>query len=307
MSDLKMAQLKLAKYEAGVDAAGFQTSFIDNTVHISNHADSPAWGTAGGSDDFIWSDSTAGGDLYGFGGNDIFVGAGGVAETFHGGTGSDTVAYVNATSGVNINLNSALQTGGWAEGDRFDSIENVVGSQYGDHLFGTTGGNKLFGYGGDDTIAGNGGNDILDGGAGRDNFTGLLSGTTVATGGADRDQFNFHVGDDDFNLTVTDFQPLLYNGNTQTAPSEAAARADMNHEFFHLTFDYESGAHSALEVYNAMHFSGYVDHADGTTDAVWTVDTANVHGTITFQGVLDSTNPPTDVFTIYFDPATNSV
>jgi len=44
MSDLKMAQLKLAKYEAGVDAAGFQTSFIDNTVHISNHADSPAWG-----------------------------------------------------------------------------------------------------------------------------------------------------------------------------------------------------------------------------------------------------------------------
>ena len=307
MSDLKKAELQLAKFEAMVDAAGFHTNFIDNTVHISNHATSPAWGIAGNGDDFIWSDSTAGGDLYGYGGNDIFVGAGYVAETFHGGAGSDTVAYVNATSGVTINLNSALQTGGWADGDRFDSIENVVGSQYGDHLFGTAGDNKLFGYGGNDTIAGNGGNDILDGGAGLDNLTGLLSGTTIATGGADRDQFNFHVGAHNFNLTVTDFQPLFYNGNTQTAPSEAAASADMNHEFFHLLFDYDSGAHTAQEVHDAMHFSGYVDHADGTTDAVWTVNTPNAHGTITFQSVLNSTNLSTDVFSIYFDPASNAV
>jgi len=73
MSDLKYAALKLAKYEAMVNDAGYNTGFIDNTVHISNHSDSPAWGTAGNSDDFIWSDSTAGGDLYGYGGNDIFL------------------------------------------------------------------------------------------------------------------------------------------------------------------------------------------------------------------------------------------
>ena len=39
MSDLKMAQLKLAKYEALVDASGFDTGFIDNNVHISNLAE----------------------------------------------------------------------------------------------------------------------------------------------------------------------------------------------------------------------------------------------------------------------------
>jgi Ca2+-binding RTX toxin-like protein len=302
MSDLKMAQLKLAKFKAGVDAAGLDTGPITNDVHVSNHADSPAWGTAGGGNDFIWADRTTGGDYFGFGGNDIFVGTS-VGEFFHGGTGSDTVAYVNATSGVQINLNQESQQG-WAAGDRFDSIENVVGSQYADQLIGTAGSNKLFGYGGNDTIAGNGGNDILDGGAGQDKLTGMLSGTTVATGGADRDQFDFHVGANDFNLTVTDLQPLFYNGNTQTAPSQATARADMNHEFFHLTFDYESGAHTAQEVHDAMHFSGYADHADGTTDAIWSVETPYAHGTITFQNVLDSTNLPTDVFTIYFDPQT---
>src|SRR6185436_9358399 len=115
MSDLKMAQLKMAKHMANVDAAGYDTGFIDNDVHISNQSDSPAWGTAGSGDDFIWSDRTTGGDLYGYGGSDIFVGTS-VGEFFHGGTGSDTVAYENASSGVQINLNVELQQG-WAAGD----------------------------------------------------------------------------------------------------------------------------------------------------------------------------------------------
>src|SRR6185436_18945850 len=118
MSDLKMAQLKMAKHMANVDAAGYDTGFIDNDVHISNQSDSPAWGTAGSGDDFIWSDRTTGGDLYGYGGSDIFVGTS-ASEFFHGGSGSDAVSYTNATSAVQINLNYELQSGGWSNGDRF--------------------------------------------------------------------------------------------------------------------------------------------------------------------------------------------
>src|SRR5205809_277543 len=150
MSDLTMAQLKIAKYEAMVDANGFDTAFIDNSVHISNVSDSPSFGVAGAGDDFIWSETTSGGDVFGFGGNDIFVGTSRVAETFHGGSGTDTVAYVNATESVRVALPDdgsfiSVVQGGAATGDVFDSIENVVGTQYSDTISGNGQNNQLFG------------------------------------------------------------------------------------------------------------------------------------------------------------------
>jgi Ca2+-binding RTX toxin-like protein len=173
MSDLKMAQLKLAKYDALVDASGFDTGFINNDVHISNVSTSPSFGTAGAGNDFIWSETTTGGDVFGFGGNDIFVGTSRVAETFHGGSGNDTVAYVNATESVSVALPdqggfiSVIQ-GGAAAGDAFDSIENVVGTQYSDTISGNAENNQLFGGDGNDRMFGNAGIDKLHGGDGND-------------------------------------------------------------------------------------------------------------------------------------------
>ena len=137
---------------------------------------------------------------------------------------------------------------GAAANHTYDSIENAVGSNYADVIVGNSSANKLFGNGGNDTIAGNGGNDTLNGGAGQDTFVGLLSGTVTVTGGADRDNFDFRVGASDFDLTVTDFDPFFFNGNTQVAPAQATARNDMIHEFFHLSFDPLSGADTAQKV-----------------------------------------------------------
>jgi Ca2+-binding RTX toxin-like protein len=304
MTDLAKAHLKLAKYKALVDTAGLDTDSIANDVHLSNNPTSPGWGATTSGNDFIWFEtSLADASVSGGGGNDIFVATSTGKVQFYGGTGSDTVAYVNATQGATIGLgvNGYLNAGAAAK-HTYDSIENAVGSNYADVIVGNSSANKLFGNGGNDTIDGKGGNDTLNGGAGQDTFVGLLSGTVTVTGGADRDKFDFRVGGSDFDLTVTDFEPFFYNGNTQVAPSQATARNDMTHEFFHLSFDPGSGADTAQEVYDSVHFDHYVEHADGTIDAVWEVYAPNAHGTITFEGVLDASNPLTDVFTIYFDP-----
>ncbi|HUG61927.1 MAG TPA: M10 family metallopeptidase C-terminal domain-containing protein, partial [Methylomirabilota bacterium] len=61
---------------------------------------------------------------------------------------------------------------GDAAGDRFKSIENLLGSRLNDILTGDGKANLLAGGDGDDVLAGNGGDDTLVGGAGKDTLTG---------------------------------------------------------------------------------------------------------------------------------------
>ena len=60
-----------------------------------------------------------------------------------------------------LNIPADLGQNGFAEGDTYDSIENIVGSPYGDGITAATGDNVLTGGGGDDLIIGNGGNDTF--------------------------------------------------------------------------------------------------------------------------------------------------
>src|SRR5438874_5050810 len=106
MSDLKKMQLEQAKDLAEIAQTGFDTSQIDNSVHISNDPIRPSYGIAGSGDDFVFSE--VGGDVYGNAGNDILMGGNSGHYAFHGGTGSDTVAYINATQGATIALNPNL-------------------------------------------------------------------------------------------------------------------------------------------------------------------------------------------------------
>ncbi len=146
---------------------------------------------AGGGNDII---KTYGGNdiVYAGAGNDvIFAGAG--ADTIDGGDGDDTISYSTSFAGIRINLAAALGSqalGGDANGDRFVSIENVVGtvsddvitgndvvnSIYGgagkDVIKGGKGSDKLFGDNGDDTLYGEDGDDKLSGGAGKDTLDG---------------------------------------------------------------------------------------------------------------------------------------
>lgn len=123
-------------------------------------------------------------------------------ETIDGGSGVDTVVYQSSTSGVRINLNATVQSGGFAEGDQLSGIENVTGSQnHGDSLIGNSFANVLSGLGGNDTISGGGGNDTLMGGEGNDVLTGGIDGCDdMILGGAGIDTITYVTTRD---MTIT--------------------------------------------------------------------------------------------------------
>ena len=106
--------------------------------------------------------------LTGGSGNDVLVGAGG-ADRLIGGEGSDTTSYDTALAGVTASLANpgSLNTGD-AQGDTYDSIENLTGSDFADTLYGSTASNTLSGGKGSDTLIGGGGGDRFEGGDGTD-------------------------------------------------------------------------------------------------------------------------------------------
>jgi Ca2+-binding RTX toxin-like protein len=96
--------------------------------------------------------------LAGLAGNDTLIGGLG-ADQLDGGTGSDTASYLNAASGVNVDLLNGTGTSGEAQGDILISIENLTGSAYDDMLTGNGDGNVLIGNSGNDTLRGDAGDD----------------------------------------------------------------------------------------------------------------------------------------------------
>ena len=155
-----------------------------------------------------------------------------------GGAGSDTVDYSTAESAVTVRLHTGLsQNTGGAGIDRLMQIENLIGSDYDDHLTGNwadntlTGGlgndhlrgrngnDTLVGNFGDDTLAGGAGNDTLYGGAGDDSLRGD-NGNDALVGGAGMDTLRGNAGndtlygnDDDDVLLGGGGSDTLYGGN----------------------------------------------------------------------------------------------
>ena len=126
-------------------------------------------------DDFL-SGNDEENELRGAGGNDTLKGGGG-ADDLHGGGGNDTASYEDSDDSVFVSLLVHTASGGTAQDDTFNSIENLTGSTYGDFLngddgvntlTGLEGGDHLTGYLGDDTLLGGSGGDYLQGGGGAD-------------------------------------------------------------------------------------------------------------------------------------------
>ncbi|WP_430463299.1 nidogen-like domain-containing protein [Tabrizicola sp.] len=123
--------------------------------------------------------------LRGAGGNDTLQGGAG-ADLLSGGRGIDLASYADARAGVTASLAAPLSNRGDAKGDRYVSIEGLIGSNHSDrlsgstgvdrlygltgrdHLFGGAGNDQLYGEAGDDLLHGDGGADLLDGGLGFD-------------------------------------------------------------------------------------------------------------------------------------------
>jgi Ca2+-binding RTX toxin-like protein len=153
----------------------------------------------GGNDNIVGGDNIeniSGGDdndnLSGLGGNDFLYGemgsdilnGGSGSDIINGGlsndVGSDTAVYRDNTGAVIIDLaggytlETSLTTGTinfsatTISTDQLDSIEDAVGSEFGDRIYATDGSNNLTGGGGDDIIYALDGNDRFYGDAGSD-------------------------------------------------------------------------------------------------------------------------------------------
>ena len=107
--------------------------------------------------------------MFGNTGNNTLVGYGG-ADQIYGGAGIDTASYTASEAAVTVNLATNFNSGGDAEGDYLQEIENVAGSAFNDHLTGNSGNNQLSGLGGADILSGGLGLDILQGGTEADTF-----------------------------------------------------------------------------------------------------------------------------------------
>lgn len=173
----------------------------------------------GGNDELI---GRAGSDVLRGGTGDDRLEGGSSGDRLFGGVGIDTATYLTATSGVSLNLTAGIGFQGHANGDEFFSIENVVGSDFGDLLIGSaednflSGGRRadeLRGSAGDDILEGGGGGDIINGGSGIDTASFVTAGGAVALNLTSGVGFGGNANGDTYirieNIIGSDFGDLL--------------------------------------------------------------------------------------------------
>ncbi len=141
---------------------------LDRPPIVLNGDPIPNVGLIGGSDDDDMVIGTSGAETLSGGlGNDTLDGREGGDRLFGGG-GIDAVSYASAASAVMVDIANPQMNTGDAAGDRFYSIEIVLGSDHDDILCGTEASDELRGGAGNDRLEGRGGNDWLQGGDGDD-------------------------------------------------------------------------------------------------------------------------------------------
>ncbi|MFG6448763.1 PA14 domain-containing protein [Roseateles sp. BYS180W] len=170
-------QVDLSLGGRGGDATGDQYSNIENVLG-TRYADS------------IVGDASAN-VLDGQKGADTLEGGAG-ADTLIGGEGSDTASYTRSGAAVRVDLATGGADGGDATGDKYESIENLAGSQFDDQLQGDNANNRLLGDGGNDWLEGRMGNDTLRGDDGDDTLTGGTGADTLE-GGAGIDTADYQA------------------------------------------------------------------------------------------------------------------
>jgi Ca2+-binding RTX toxin-like protein len=233
----------------GIDTASYASAAAPITVSMGNQS---VTGAGIGSDWLIGVENIIGGtgndliagnaitnrlaggagndSLNGGGGDDLIIGGAG-ADILWGGAGIDTVSYAHSTAGgvvVDLEKQLGTATGGDAEGDEIQQMENVIGSEGNDTISGDPGANVLSGRAGDDTIDGREGNDVIIGGAGADAMDGGAGIDAIsyegATGGITVNlELDFaHAGDAQGDTLVNFENARGGNGNDEVTGSAGA-------------------------------------------------------------------------------------
>ncbi|MET4257243.1 Ca2+-binding RTX toxin-like protein [Bradyrhizobium sp. S3.12.5] len=184
--------------------AGLSQWVVADKVTIVN-ADGHGFTRPGTDGDDYLQGGVGNDQLYGFGGNDVLLGMGG-GDLLDGGAGTDTAAYSRSTVGVTIDLHLTGPQGGAGDGtgDTLVSIENLIGSDFGDSLDGDSGPNRIDGGKGDDIIHGNGGSDMLLGSAGNDTIV-LTANVPIGEPAPEA-----HGGDGDDKITINGDNAVAY-------------------------------------------------------------------------------------------------
>ena len=159
-------------------------------------------------------------------------------------------------------LSKSSNNTGEAKGDTYQSIENLLGSNFNDRLVGNDSNNVLTGGGGADTLIGNKGDDTLIGGPGVDTLNGGAGKDVVVYQSVndfgDTIQ-GFNVSDDTLRFSASGLTGLtagqqLVAGTTfiaNTAPTATVATATFLYDTndHNLLFDDDgTGAHAAAQV-----------------------------------------------------------
>jgi serralysin len=166
---------QLAQLEDGQTPPGN----IANALLFNGDTRSLIENAIGGAGNDTISGNQANNHLYGNNGNDHFIADLG-ADAIDGGAGIDTVDYSGSTDAVDILQGKVA--GGWGNGDTLVSIENVIGTNYGDNITMGDGANTIDAGSGDDMLDGGEGADTLMGGAGNDILHGGLGADSIGGG-----------------------------------------------------------------------------------------------------------------------------
>jgi Ca2+-binding RTX toxin-like protein len=157
-------------------------------------------------------------------GDDLLVGGKG-DDVLDGGEGRDTADFSGSEACLNVDLTTGVAISHIKETDKLISIENVIGTKWGDNFRGDKNANNLFGLDGNDRFFGSGGGDFYDGGEGRDWLDYRFSTENVKVslqtglgygGLAEGDTFknieNLRGGSGDDYLAGDKFSNIIYDG-----------------------------------------------------------------------------------------------
>jgi Ca2+-binding RTX toxin-like protein len=163
----------LTSFTLGANVENLEYIYANDFIGVGNALDNKMEGDDG-ADRLFGMDGQD--TLYGYNGNDKLFGAdgndilngGAGGDLMNGGNGIDKVSYAGATGGVSVDLVNQSVGGSGALSDTIVSIEGVIGSDFGDIVYGAVFSESFVGGKGNDLLFGSLGSDSFSGGEGSD-------------------------------------------------------------------------------------------------------------------------------------------